>query len=93
MRQISVAPWVFTGGGVKLSLPRAGWWQGQGWREQEQSKSCKAGRRNGEVNASKKTEFEGKLENLREQSYCNQKWTSEWSEQLNLRRLSCQPVV
>lgn len=51
MRHISVAPWVLTGGGVRLSLPRAVWWQGKEWRgggEQEQSKSCKAGRRSGE---------------------------------------------
>lgn len=79
MRQISVAPWVLTAGGVRLSLPRAGCWQGQG---------CKAGRRSGE---SWSECF--KNQNLREQSYCNQKWASEWGEQLDLRRVSCQPVV
>lgn len=86
MRHISLAPWVLTGGGVRLSLPRAVWWQGKEWRGGgNRSRASPAKQAGGvvkaEVSASKNRTWRNK------QSYCSQKWALEWGEQLNLRRL------
>lgn len=57
MRQISAAPWVLTGVGVRLFPPRAVWWQGQEWRDggnmSRKSPAKKAGMVKAEVNAFK----------------------------------------
>lgn len=92
MRQISVVPWVLTGGGVRLSLPRAVWWQGQGQSDGGNRSRASPSKQAGGTGES----WSECLKNRtwgNKQSYWNQKWTLEWGQQLNLRRLSCQPVV
>lgn len=90
MRHISVAPWFWLEVELDCLFPelsggraRSGGMEGTGAEQVLQSR-----RKSGE---SWSECF--KKHNLRKQSYCSQKWTLEWGEQLNHRGLSWQPVL